>query len=78
MAINAPSTDLPTPTTIGSMFSTAMRVAGTVPENITTATTPRARPDIGIDAGRIPILRSLTHKAIAITCQLQVILSERR
>jgi len=75
MAINAPSTDLPTPTAIGSMLSTAMRVAGTVPENITTATTPRAMPDTGIDPRRIPILAPLTAQASAIGCELQVILS---
>jgi hypothetical protein len=78
MAINAPSTDLPTPTTTGSMLATAMRVAGTVPENITTATTPRAKPDTGIDALRIPILAPLTTQASTIACELQVILSAWR
>ena len=44
--MRAPSTERPTPTTTGSMVATAMRVAGTVPENITTAIAARVRPDI--------------------------------
>jgi hypothetical protein len=44
-----------------------------VPENITTASTPRPRPDIGIDIDRVPILCPLTTHSNAIEGRAQVI-----
>ena len=78
MAISAPSTDRPTPTTIGSMLATAMRVAGTVPENITTASAARARPDTGTEDRWIPILGVATIHAITIEIRVQLILLRRQ
>jgi len=48
MAMTAPSTERPTPTTTGSIEATAIRVAGTVPENMTTAMLASMSPGTGI------------------------------
>src|SRR5579864_1138398 len=75
-AISAPMTERPTPTTTGSMLATAIRVAGTVPENMTTATTARPSPDTDTVDRRISILELATAHASTIHFAPQVLLCE--
>ncbi|GAC1505956.1 MAG: hypothetical protein NVS1B3_05000 [Candidatus Dormibacteraceae bacterium] len=59
---------------MGSILATAMRVAGTVPENITTAMAARVRPDIGTEDRWIPILSDAMTHASTIRHEIQVLL----